>query len=291
MKNSLLLPVVFIVNFILWLAAFSVFAGLWEYLMFGSGNKYFLLYAMLHTMYLTLPLACMAAIFSAYVFLMRHYSKHWLSFLLFVLTFVIFFIGVIPAGYSQGKKIDYALQAQSRSLTGDDDLAEFIERPAFIQIAAEFIYPALKDMYAHYTENYLHYLLFAGSFFSVILSFWVFTICTEWKIINFAFLPFLSGLFLYAYDYAVTHNFVQVVQKTLPFKLSRIWIIPICFTAIAFLFFSYTAILLAIRHLRKNPKSRHPKIKKVKEKKREKQNKFKRLPRRSRVKRKENIDA
>ncbi|MGF7110012.1 hypothetical protein [Treponema pedis] len=288
MKNSFLVPVVFIINFILWLVSFSIFAGIREYLTAG-GTGYFLLYSMLHTMYLTAPLACIAAIFSVYVFLMRHYSKRIISFLLFAVIFGIFFAGVIPLCYSQGKKINSMLNAQTKETVDDKYLIEFIEPPAFIQAANKLINPVLNDMYFYYTKGYLQYLLFAGSFFFVILSFWICTVCTDWKIINFSLLPFLSGLLFYAYGYAKSVNFIQIIQNRLPLNLPQIWIFPICFTALALLFFAYTGLLLLIRYKRSNPHKRMSKIKKVKQKKPPKPGKTGRIPRQSRMRIKEKM--
>lgn len=261
MKNSLLIPVVFIVNFILWLAAFSISAGLWQYLMFGNGNYSFLLYAALHKMYLFLPIACVCGIFSVYVFLMRHSSKGWLSFLIFVFIFGIFFAGIIPALYSQSQKIDAAFNSQKQELTKDAYVIEFIEPPFFLQETHEIVIPLMQDIFLHYTKSYIHYLIFAGSFFLVITSFWVCTICSNWKILNFSLLPFFSYLLFYGYTYAKMNNFEKLILQNISLKLPPDLVFPICFTLIAFLFYAYTGFLLFIRHIIQNPHPRYSKKK------------------------------
>ena len=261
MKNSLLIPVVFIVNFILWLAAFSIFAGLWQYLMFGNGNYNFLLYAALHKMYLFLPLACVCAVFSVYVFLMRHRSKNWLSFLIFVFIFGIFFAGIIPAIYSQAHKIDFVFNSQKQELTKDEYLIEFIELPLFLQETHEIVIPLMQDIFLQYTKSYINYLIFAGSFFLLVTSFWVCTICSDWKILNFSLLPFFSYLLFYGYSYAKINDFEKLVLQNIPLRLPQGSVFPICFTLIAFLFYMYTGFLLFIRYIIKNPRPQYPKKK------------------------------
>ena len=266
MKNCFLVPVVFIVNFCFWLLTAALFSGIWQYLVSNPKEYIFLLYSILHYMYLLLPAACTIAVFSVYVFLMRHKSKPILSFFLLLVIFSVFFAVVMPLIYSQGKKIDSRFYAQEKTQPEDIYLHSFISPPEVISRTNKFISPLIDDMYARYTAGYTQYLIFAGSFFFFILSLWVCTVLTEWKIINFALLPFFTIAGAYGYGFAVLPAFKTQFKAIVPFAVPDPWIIPSCFLAVGMLFLLYTAILLHIRKPKIKRAGRKPsqKRKKVK---------------------------
>lgn len=266
MKNSLLVPIVFIVNFILCLIIFSVFAGLWQFLMFGQENYRFLFYAIMSKAYLFLPLTCIFAIFSVYIFLMRHASKKWLSFLLFILIFAIFFLAIIPFVYSKCYRINSVFNSQAKELTTQPYLVEFIEPPFFITEAKKIFEPILQNIILQFENSYASYVIFAGSFFLVILSFWVCTISSKWKILNFVALPFWTCLVFYSYTYIKNNHLESMVLHYSPFGkfVSSEMFFPFYFTLIAILFFAYTGILLLIRYFMSNRRPYTSKQKKAK---------------------------
>ncbi|UTC66337.1 MULTISPECIES: hypothetical protein [unclassified Treponema] len=269
MKNWLLVPVVFVSNFILAVLAFSLSVGMWQFMMSGRAEGLFL-YAFLHCLYLILPLACIIAIFSVYVFMMRHPEKYGLSFLSLIISFILFFALVIPFIYSQGQKINEAFNSKEKTLIDDKHLETFIEQPAFIKASGSLLKPFVYDIYEQYKVSYTSYLIFSGSIFLLIFSLWVFTTITEWKIVNFTLLPFLLVLILYAYSYIRTEDFILSIEDFLPFEIPNFWIRPILFCLTSLVFYIYTAILLSVRRSKKMPKKskkkkiKMPKVKGVK---------------------------
>lgn len=253
MKNSLLVPVVFISNFILVALAFSLSVGIWQYLMYGAMKGMFF-YAFLHCLYLILPIACIIAIFAVYVFMMRHPQKNLIPFLFLIITFVLFFALLIPLVYSQGEKINAAFNAQDKVLIEDVYLESFIEQPAFVQGASKLLKPFLYDIYGQYRNSYLSYVIFAGSIFLLIFAFWGFTISTEWKIVNFSLFPFFLILMLYAYSYIREENFILNLRDIFPIEIPAFWIIPLLFFCTALIFFIYTIILLFVINAKTGPK-------------------------------------
>ncbi len=293
MKNCFLVPVVFIVNFCFWLLASSLFLGIWQYLLSNPQGLIFLTYSFFHYLYLLTPVACTIAIFSVYVFLMRHHSKVWLSFLLLFFTFAVFFAAVIPQIYSQGKKIDVNFYSAEKMPVQDQYLEGFISPPNVIQRTIKLINPIITDIYSHYTVSYKNYLIFAGAFFFFIFSLWVCTVIMEWKIINFALLPFFTLLSAYGYSFAVSPVFKAKIKALISLPVPDFWIIPACFTAAGLLFLLYTVILLTIRRSKTKygpPKIKRQKIRlgRIKKAKPEKSTNFssRRRPRQSRRSRK-----
>lgn len=263
MKNWLLVPLVFISNFVLAVLAFSVSVGMWQSMMYGDVSGIFFS-AFLHCLYLILPIACIIAIFSVYVFMMRHSENYGLSFLALVISFAIFFALIIPLVYSQGEKINQAFNSKEKVLIDDKHLETFIEQPAFVQAAGSIVRPFVYDIYGQYKASYTSYLIFSGSIFLLIFSLWIFTTITEWKIVNFTFLPLLLILILYAYSYIRTDDFMLSIEDILPFEILRFWIRPILFCLSALVFFIYTSILLLVRRAKKMPKKQKIKKQKIK---------------------------
>ena len=263
MKNWLLVPIVFISNFVLTVLAFSVSVGMWQSMMYGNVSGIFFS-AFLHCLYLILPIACIIAIFSVYVFMMRHSENYGLSFLALIISFAIFFALIIPLVYSQGEKINQAFNSKEKVLIGDKHLETFIEQPAFVQAAGSIVRPFVYDIYGQYKASYTSYLIFSGSIFFLIFSLWVFTTITKWKIINFTLLPLLLILILYAYTYIRTDDFMLSIEDILPFTIPRFWISPILFCFSALVFSIYTAVLLLVRNAKKLPKKQKIKKQKIK---------------------------
>ena len=263
MKNWLLVPIVFISNFVLTVLAFSVSVGMWQSMMYGDVSGIFFS-AFLHCLYLILPIACIIAIFSVYVFMMRHSENYGLSFLALVISFAIFFALIIPLVYSQGEKINQAFNSKEKALIDDKHLETFIEQPAFVQAAGSIVRPFVYDIYGQYKASYTSYLIFSGSIFFLIFSLWVFTTITKWKIINFTLLPLLLILILYAYTYIRTDDFILVIDDYLPFEILRFWVSPILFCLSALVFSIYTAVLLLVRNAKKLPKKQKIKKQKIK---------------------------
>ena len=263
MKNWLLVPIVFISNFVLTVLAFSVSVGMWQSMMYGDVSGIFFS-AFLHCLYLILPIACIIAIFSVYVFMMRHSENYGLSFLALIISFAIFFALIIPLVYSQGEKINQAFNSKEKVLIDDKHLETFIEQPAFVQAAGSIVRPFVYDIYGQYKASYTSYLIFSGSIFFLIFSLWVFTTITKWKIINFTLLPLLLILILYAYTYIRTDDFMLSIEDILPFTIPRFWISPILFCFSALVFYIYTTMLLLVRHAKKLPKKQKIKKQKIK---------------------------
>ena len=263
MKNWLLVPLVFISNFVLAVLAFSISVGIWQSLMYGDVSGIFFS-AFLHCLYLILPIACIIAIFSVYVFMMRHSEHYGLSFLTLIITFALFFALIIPLVYSQGEKINQVFNSKEKVLIDDKHLETFIEQPAFVQAAGSIVRPFVYDIYGQYKASYTSYLIFSGSIFFLIFSLWVFTTITKWKIINFTLLPLLLILILYAYTYIRTDDFILVIDDYLPFEILRFWVSPILFCLAALLIYIYTAVLLIVRHAKKLPKKQKIKKQKIK---------------------------
>ncbi|UTY32724.1 hypothetical protein [Treponema putidum] len=263
MKNCLLVPVVFISNFILAALAFSVSVGMWQSVMYGDVPGLFFS-AFLHCLYLILPIACIISIFSVYVFMMRHSEKQSLSFLTLIITFALFFALIIPLAYSQGEKIDNTFNSHEKAVIEDKNLETFIEQPAFVQAVSSIARPFVYDIYEQYKVSYISYLIFSGSIFLLIFSLWVFTTLTEWKIVNFTFLPLLLILILYAYSYIRTEGFILSIEDVLPFEILKFWISPILFCLASLLIYIYTSILLLIRHAKKMPKTQKIRKQKIK---------------------------
>lgn len=263
MKNWLLVPIVFISNFVLTVLAFSVSVGMWQSMMYGDVSGIFFS-AFLHCLYLILPIACIIAIFSVYVFMMRHSENYGLSFLALVISFAIFFALIIPLVYSQGEKINQAFNSKEKVLIDDKHLETFIEQPAFVQAAGSIVRPFVYDIYGQYKASYTSYLIFSGSIFLLMFSLWVFTTITKWKIINFTLLPLLLILILYAYTYIRTDDFMLSIEDILPFTIPRFWISPILFCLAALVFYIYTSVLFLVRNAKKLPKKQKIKKQKIK---------------------------
>ncbi|UTC62139.1 hypothetical protein E4O05_11570 [Treponema sp. OMZ 787] len=267
MKNWLLVPLVFISNFVLAVLAFSVSVGIWQSLMFGDVTGLFVP-AFLHCLYLTLPIACIISIFAVYVFMMRHPEKYGLSFLTLIISFALFFAVIIPFVYSQGEKINLAFHSKEKIVIDDRHLEAFIEQPAFVLALGNILRPFIYDIYEQYKISYTSYLIFSGSIFFLIFSLWIFTTFTEWKIVNFTLLPFLLILILYAYTYIRTEDFIVSVEDIIPIEIPRFWILPALFCLAGFLFYFYTTVLLLVRRAKKLPKKikkekiKGPKVKK-----------------------------
>ncbi|UTC78751.1 hypothetical protein E4O04_12400 [Treponema sp. OMZ 799] len=269
MKNWLLVPVVFISNFVLAVLAFSLSVGIWQSLMYGDVPGIFFS-AFLHCLYLILPIACIISIFAVYVFMMRHSENYGLSFLALIISFALFFALIIPLVYSQGEKINQAFNSKEKVLIDDKHMEAFIEQPAFVLAAGSIVRPFVYDIYGQYKISYISYLIFSGSIFFLIFSLWVFTTITEWKIVNFTLLPFLLILILYAYSYIRTDYFILSIDDMLPFEIPKFWIQPILFCLSALVLYTYTTILLLVRRAKKMPKKikkqkvKVPKVKKLK---------------------------
>ena len=263
MKNWLLVPLVFILNFVLAVLAFSISVGIWQSLMYGDVSGIFFS-SFLHCLYLILPIACIISIFAVYVFMMRHYEKRRLSFLALFISFAVFFALIIPLVYSQGEKINQAFNSKEKVSIDDKHLETFIEQPGFVQAASGIVCPFVHDIYEQYKISYTSYLIFSGSIFLLIFSLWVFTTVTEWKIVNYTLLPLLLILILYAYSYIRTDDFMLSIEDILPFTIPRFWIRPILFCLSALVFFIYTSILLLVRRAKKMPKKQKIKKQKIK---------------------------
>ena len=261
MKNWLLVPLVFILNFVLAVLAFSIPVGIWQSLMYGDVSGIFFS-SFLHCLYLILPIACIISIFAVYVFMMRHSEHYGLSFLALIISFALFFALIIPLVYSQGEKINQAFNSKEKVSIDDKHLETFIERPVFVQAAGSIVRPFVHDIYEQYKASYTSYLIFSGSIFLLIFSLWVFTTITEWKIVNFTLLPLLLILILYAYSYIRTGDFILSIEDVLPFAIPKFWIRPILFCLAALLIYIYTMMLLLVRRAKKMPKKQ--KIKKQK---------------------------
>lgn len=254
MKNSVLVFIVFISNFILSALGFSLSVGAWHFLMYGAVKGIFI-YVFLHTLYLILPLACIFAIFAVYIFMMRHPQNRGMSFLVLIITFAIFFSLLIPLVYSQGEKIDRSFNAQEKVLIEDEHLRLFIEPPFFIETTIKLLKPFLSDIYLQYRNSYIYYLIFAGSIFFLMFSFWGFTEFTKWKIVNFSLFPFLFVVFLYVYSYIRTDEFILNLKEAIPLEIPNFWISPILFFCGAVFFYAHTAILFFIRKAKNTPKN------------------------------------
>lgn len=262
MRNSFLVIIVFIFNFFTWLIASAFFVGIWDFLMSNPTNHYFFIYAFFHYLYLLAPLACVISIFSVYVFFMRHPIEKRRSFLFFLLVFLIVFTLVIPLLYSQAENIDSVYNAFNKLPMHDTYLVEFIESPFLIKEINSLAFSVINDIYIHYTKGYFHYLLFAGSWFLVILSFWGCIIFSEWKIINFSLLGILMVLMLYGYSFISLGVFRNTLQNILP--LPEFLFIPFCLWIVSAFLLSYTAVLLRVKTPKKIKQKRHPKAHRVK---------------------------
>lgn len=243
MKNSFLVPVVFISSFLLWLLLLSVFGGIRIFLLFGNGKLLFFIYAFLRYAYLILPAVCTLSIFSVFVFLMRHKSKLVFSSVFLILIFSLFFLLIIPAIYSKGEKIERNFEIYKNEFTNDSNLVEFVEMPVCIKTAFQLIKPICNDIYASYRNSYINYLILAGAFFTAILSLYGCTTYTSWKIINFALLPFWWFIILYGYAYLSNNMTLLQIKRYLPFPVQEAFIPPIGLVFIS-CFFNIAAMLL-----------------------------------------------
>lgn len=313
MKNSLLSIVKFILNFCVFLFGVALFTAIWQYLRLNNTSSAFFKASFMHSVYFLSPLACAAAIFSVFAFLMQKY-KHYTGKIFISLAFLVILFGLvyalfIPYLYSKGSKIDSQIQRTEQKINKDKELVKFINPPVFIQATEEVIHPVLQDIYASYRKGYKQYLFFAGAFFLMVFSFWVCVICTDWKIINFLFMPFFLLLAMYGYTYIKSPEILYSIKNLLPLKLSTFYISALYFIIIAVLFFIYGGLLLLVRHIKygakrpkrpkkirgqKRPKKvkapKPPKKKKEKKAKVKKEKNTSRKPRQSRLKRRRDVE-
>ncbi len=133
MKNTLLVPVVFISNLLVWLCLFSFFIQLnsYESLRTLSSGIYmpFLLKLVARALYL-FPFSLMCALLTSYLFLMRHKSLVFISVPIVLLFTVLSVLFVIPFSYQLSEQ--YALFLA----TSDTDLGEtrtVINPPGYIR--------------------------------------------------------------------------------------------------------------------------------------------------------------
>ncbi len=306
MKKSFLVPLVFILHFCIFLFGGSLFIAIWKYLRLANANGAFFSASFMQAVYFFSPIACVIAIFAVFAFLMRcqkHYTpKIFLSITFLLIMFGLTYALLTPFLYSKAPGIEIQIQKQRKQIAKDKDLIRFIETPVFIQEANDAIEPFLNDVYSTYRKSYKNYLMFSGAFFLMIFSFWVCVICTNWKILNFLFMPLFFFLSIFGYNYISSSEIMASLKSFLPFNLNAFYIKMLYFIAIAILFFIFGIILLIVRHVKYGPKKpkrpkrqkrvKPPKAdrkarreKKQKEKK-DKKTKSKRQPRQSRLKRK-----
>ena len=102
MKNSLMVPVVFVISYILCLTLVSIFAALGSFpvlnaLVLGNYGHFFIAFAY-RVLYYN-PFCLMLALFAVFLFLMRHQSVYFVSVPLVVLAAVLSVVLFIPFSY------------------------------------------------------------------------------------------------------------------------------------------------------------------------------------------------
>lgn len=135
MKNSLLVPVVFISNLLVWLCLFSFFTQLCAYdsLQTLSAGIYmpFLLNLTGRALYL-FPFALMCALLTSYLFLMRHTSAVFVSVPLLLLLTGLSVFFAIPFSYRLSERFTLLLAASGTG-SGSGDMGADIHAPGYIR--------------------------------------------------------------------------------------------------------------------------------------------------------------
>ncbi len=262
MKKSFLVPVIFILNFCVFLFGGALFIAISRYLNMANPSGTFFSATFMHALYFFSPIACVIAIFAVFAFLMRKYDRYepkiFLSIFFLLIMFGLVYALFTPFLYSKAEEIDMNIQSQNIQSTDDSELIKFIEPPLFLSEGNTVLEPILNHFYSSYKRAYTEYLILAATFFLMVFSFWICTICTNWRIINFLFLPLFFILSLYGYNYVMTQEFIESIKSYVPFELNFYYMAILYFSVIAILFFLYGGIVLIVRHA-KNAKKR-PKV-------------------------------
>ncbi|MEL3907213.1 MAG: hypothetical protein P1P65_09375 [Treponema sp.] len=233
MKNALLVPGVFFLNFSFALLFFSFFGGIGlRYTMGaaeGNGSFLLLLCVIQKACYL-LPAVTIMGIISVYNFLMRHRSKLYLAVMLFIVCVLVTVLVIIPVCYAQLPSINELLEVSTIKPAEDAVLNGFLGRPFFLTDLIRDIELLSYDLYAAYSAGFFYYMCFVSALFFAFCSVWIACTAARWKMINLLLLFIFARIHLFLYPF-VHHEILQSILRNLSVDISTsIWAVPLLLT-------------------------------------------------------------
>ncbi|MGP1444654.1 hypothetical protein [Treponema sp.] len=258
MKNALLVPGVFFLNFLSGIVVLAFFGGLgvrYEFTGTGAASAAFLFLCIAQSLCRMLPIVTMFAIIGVYAFLMRHRAKTTVAVSLFVVCLVFTVTVIMPVCYAQAETITASLNAFALQPTADRALTGFLTKPLFLTAFIHVLDVLFQDIYTLYKTNFAYYLVFIGSYFFCVTSFWIFCLITQWSMFNLLciFVSAGGGFLLYP----VLHSdVVQALLHNLHLASNEsVFGIPLTLNLIAVVLHSAGILLVLIRFF-KNKKRR-----------------------------------
>lgn len=251
MKNSLLLPGVFFLNFCFALLVLAFFSGLTAYYELApleSAKGLILFLHIIKNGCMFTPAITMIAMISVYHFLMRHPAKMVPAIFIFICCMLVITALFIPICSNLLPNIDTALSHYAVQPSTDSVRTAFLSRPAFLYGIQQDCIKLFLDFYAAYNRNYIEYLCLAGSIFLFVSSFWGACIATQWKMLNLMLLFFFFRMFLVLYPY--THSeFFSYITEILHFNIFRTaYGVPLILSLAACWLHIHNSIFLWIRN-------------------------------------------
>lgn len=253
MKNSLLLPCVFFLNFCFALLILSFFLGLTAYYELApveSAKGLILFLHIIKTGCMITPAVTLIAMISVFHFLMRHPAKMVPAVFIFICCMVIIVAIFIPVCANLLPNIETALSRYPVLPSTDTVRSAFLNRPFFLHSIQQECIRIFLDFYAAYNRSYVEYLSLAGSVFLFVSSFWGACIATQWKMLNLMLLFFFFRIFIFLYPYT-NSDFFSYIIELLHFNIFRTpYGIPIIFCAAACCIHIYNGTYLWIRNVK-----------------------------------------
>lgn len=236
MKNALLVPGVFFLSFLSAVIVLGFFSGLgfrYEFTGAGAESAVFLFLCIAQKLCGMLPFITILAVIGVYAFLMRHRAKIAVAASLFAACLVFTVTVIIPICFAQVKTLTAALNTFALHPAADRTLMGFINKPLFVTALTQAVNVLCQDIYTIYTIHFAEYLLFIGSFFFCVSSFWLFCVITYWSMFNLLFMFLASGGFLLLYP-LLKQNMFQAMLHNLHLASNESMLgIPLTFCLIA----------------------------------------------------------
>lgn len=218
MKNTLLVPAVFVLSFFLSLVFLALFSGIalrYEFTVTMQGNGFFILLCFAKVLSYVLPIAVMFAVVGVYAFLMRHPVKLPIAIALFLVCLVVSVMLCIPLYYARIPAIDNAFAGYVTTPAVETSLIQFLNMPIFARTLRRDMLVLFTDFYAAYTAGYIHYLICISAFAALITSCWCACTASKWNMINlillFLFMRFVLVFYSYLHDPALK-NMLMVLR-------------------------------------------------------------------------------
>lgn len=233
MKNALLVPGVFFLNFFFALLFFSFFGGLalrYSMSVPEADTGFFLLLCIIKKACYMLPAVTVMGIIAVYNFLMRHRSRLYLAVALLVLCVLATVLVIIPVCYAQLPSINQLMETYTVKPTEDTVLNGFLGRPFFLTDLIRDIDSVSYDLYAAYTIGFPYYVCFVSALFFSFCSVWTACTAARWKMINLLLLFIFARIHLFLYPF-VHHEILQSILRNLSVDISTsIWAVPLLLT-------------------------------------------------------------